>query len=51
MKFQKKEKKFCEVDLCLSKNQQLEIDDECNSYFFMRVVLSYVDNIFVQIEN
>ena len=35
-------------DLCSSKNQRLEVDDEFNSYFFMRIVQFYVDNIFVQ---
>ena len=44
----KKEISWCEVDFGLSTNQQLEIDDEFNSYFFMRIVQFYVDNIFVQ---
>ena len=48
MKLKEKEFSWCEVDFGLSKNQQLEIDDEFNSYFFMRIVQFYVDNIFVQ---
>ena len=48
MKLKEKEFSWCEVDFGLSKNQRLEVDDEFNSYFFMRIVQFYVDNIFVQ---